>query len=166
MQEKWTPEKKLEHSIKQKQLQKKLAHDRMRKAGLKPGSKMVPHPDNAGTRYKAFPIPIKSYFHHVACYQSITVTKANEWIPVADKNFVRTNWAPGSIAKIVAMRERLENGQPLFHDDDRIDMIDYDPNLPGAMPVRRDDSTSQKSLIMRALREMLDGQSQEVCGSD
>lgn len=47
----------------------------------------------------------------------------DDWEPSNLGEFLPTDAPPGSSEKIEALRQRLERGQPLWHDEDRVDYL-------------------------------------------
>lgn len=121
-------------------------------------SKPLPRCMDNDERYQWSHIRIKNVYDHCLALNHLhrEIASDEDWSPVADEDFVPTDYMPGSPGKIAIMRKRLMDGQPLFHDCDRADLSDgeYDKSAPGAMPV--------SSLGMQWTRAELARQIEEV----
>ena len=163
----WTEERRRKRGKEARIRQKKLSAQRM--ALRKDNSKMTPHPDNAGTRYEAWPVAVTNIFSYLAGKWSIRTNESNDWIPVVDDGFVACKWAPGSPRKILAMRQRLEAGYPLWHPEDRVDMTPgFNDTVIGAMPIHKEGNSgpSLKSLFLKAVREIEEWEKSENLQSE
>ena len=65
---------------------------------------------------------VQVHAHNV--FQAISTNGSDgDFTPSVQENFSACNAPAGSSAKIAALRERLEMGQPLWHDQDRLDLV-------------------------------------------
>ena len=101
-----------------------------------------PHPqtENDNPKYQCFKNKINNIHDHSAnlCYVRGELDEFHDWEPVVDDGFVPSDTCPGSAQRIVDMQLRLEAGYPLFHPDDRMDVVDRDKDILGGLPVRQD----------------------------
>ena len=113
------------------------------------------HPNN-DARYRKFKSHVTNVYEHSIglARQPFSITVDNDWIPMRGDDFESTDFAPGSPGKISVMIERLEKGQPLFHDLDRVGMESYDVDRLGALPITmKGNCRAELSLVLKSIEK-------------